>query len=127
MRTIAGSEKYRGEWRQDQDTLIMLSDEYRPPYESLDTLTKEAVNICFTGSIPVTNYVVLYCADLFFENRPLYDKLMDWSCMVEANDGYRDIYLIRGRHLYDGVYKTRAGYVRIKPKKRQADSNYSIE
>ncbi len=123
VQDINGEEWDSGEWRQERDTLMLMSDEYMPPYESLDTLTKEAVNLyLYKGVDPPGSW------NLDNPHWQMWDKAVwVWRCKAQANDGYRDIYLIRGRHLYDGVYKTRAGYVRIKPKKRQADSNYSIE
>lgn len=114
IQSIDGQKWDAGEWRQVRDTLILMSDGFMPSYESLDTLMKEAVNLyLYKGVEPEGSWNP---DDLYWQI--WLEAVFGWNSNTQANDGYRDIYLIRGKHLYDGVVKTRAGYVRIKPRKR---------
>lgn len=100
-------ECYTGEWKLERGRLILTSDCYRIPYEDLDTLMKEAVNLyCFSPELtPFT--------DDDYE-RKLYDQALEWYFWPSANAGDRDIYQIRGKCLYDGINKSTIEYVRLK-------------
>lgn len=140
IQNSTGDEYFSGKWTVSKDTLIMTSDEYTSPYEDLDTQTKEALRFfhgeCFerylhedvdSAICVMSNAAAIFMSECSDSTRISIRKAAMWLLSEHANDGYRDIHLIRGRYLYDGVNKTRACYVRIKPKKRQTDVNQVIE
>lgn len=114
IQSTDGQKLNAGEWRQVRDTLMLMSEGFMPSYESLDTLMKEAVNLyLFKGVEPEGSRNP---DDVYWQM--WMDAVWGWNSNTQANDGYRDIYLIRGKHLYDGVDRTGSVYVRIKPRKR---------
>ena len=43
----------------------------------------------------------------------LYNQALEWYFSPSANAGDRDIYLIKGRRLYDGINKRTIEYIRL--------------
>ncbi|MBO8453287.1 MAG: hypothetical protein IAC07_01020 [Bacteroidetes bacterium] len=106
VKDYPGVVSYTGEWSYERGRLILTSDCYRIPYQDLDTLMKEAVNLyCFSPELtpfPEDDYEM-----------ELYNQALEWYFSPSANAGDRDIYLIKGRRLYDGINKRTIEYIRL--------------
>lgn len=130
----AGDEYFSGKWTVRKDTLIMTSDDYARPFEDLDIQTKEALRLCHgeyfeqylnedidSAICVMSNAVAIFMSgysdsagDSMHESM---GKAVMWLLSEHANNGYRNVYIIKGGCLYDGIDKTRMSYVRVKQKK----------
>lgn len=97
VRDSYGYEWYGGEWHQDGDTLIMISDAYRKPFKDLDTMTQKVVEqYCMHGKLP----------SLIPEDDPYHpfvDTAYRWYFKPKANAGDRQLYFVDGRCLKDAI------------------------
>lgn len=130
----AGDEYFSGKWTVRKDTLIMTSGDYARPFEDLDIQTKEALRLCHgehfeqylnedidSAICVMSNAVAIFMSGYSDSTGDSVlgsmGKAAMWLLSEHANDGYRNVYIIKGRYLYDGIDKTRMSYVRVKQKK----------